>query len=340
MIPSIIKADLITPLLQIKSSVSAITPLNLNLTKTEFKQGEKYPALIESRLPNNNAQILVADQQLQVKLPDTFKPGTKLMLIVSSIEPQLKFVIVPEVQTQAQDEQTLLSATGKFLGSLAQDLSKNQNPNNTQTITSQAPVIGDANLNSAELPSLLQKTITQSGLFYESHQAKWINGENTLENLRQEPQGRTTVIASESSALKTQTTAQLPITDLSIPSQAVSLVSQQLSTLETGHIAWRGTVWENQLMDWDIHEEKKNNKENEPEYLVSWDSQLRLSLPNLGEVFIKISLTNHDANIRIDALQSETTCLLENNKCPLARNMHASGVNVQSIKIQNHNERT
>lgn len=338
MIPSIIKADLITPLLQIKSSVSAITPLNLNLPKTEFKQGEKYPALIESRLPNNNAQILVADQQLQVKLPDTFKPGTKLILIVSSIEPQLKFTIAPEIQPQTQDEQTRLSATGKFLGNLAQDLLKNQNANNTQTITSQAPVIGDANLNSTELPSLLKKTITQSGLFYESHQAKWINGENTLENLRQEPQGRTTVIASESSALKTQTTAQLPITDLSIPSQTVSLVSQQLSTLETGHIFWRGTVWENQLMDWDIHEEKKNNKENESESLISWDSQLRLSLPNLGEILIKLSLCNHNIKIDIDALRSETIHLLENNQNPLANDMHASGINIQSIKIKNHNE--
>ena len=340
MIPSITKTDLVTALLQIRSSISAITPLNLNLPKTEFKQGEKYPALVEVRLPNNNAQILVADKQLQIKLPDIFQPGTKLTLMVASVEPQLKFTIVNETQFKMQDEHTLLSTTGRLLGSLAQDLFKNQNPNNTQAITPQAPVIVDTNLNSAELPSLLQKTITQSGLFYESHQAKWINGENTLENLRQEPQGRIAVSPPESSVLKTQTTTQLPITDLSIPSQTVSLVSQQLSTLETGHIIWRGTVWENQLMDWDIHEEKQNNKENESEYLVSWDSQIRLSLPNLGEISIKISLYNNDIKINIGALQSETICLLKNNQRPLTSDMHASGINVQSIKIQSHDEGT
>jgi len=338
-IPSITKTDLVTALLQIRSSISAITPLNLNLPKTEFKQGEKYPALVEARLPNNNAQILIADKQLQIKLPDIFQPGTKLTLMVASVEPQLKFTIINETQFKMQDE-PLLSTTGRFLGSLTQGLFKNQNPNNTQTITPQAPVIVDTNLNSAELPSLLQKTITQSGLFYESHQAKWINGENTLENLRQEPQGRIAVIPPESSVLKTQTMAQSPITDLSIPSQTVSLVSQQLSTLETGHIIWRGAVWENQLMDWDIHEEKQNNKENEAEYLVSWDSQIRLSLPNLGEILINISLSNHDIKINIGALQSETICLLKNNQRPLASDMHASGINVQSIKIQGHDEGT
>lgn len=337
MIPSITKTDLVTSLLQIRSSISAITPLNLNLPKTEFKQGEKYPALVEVRLPNNNAQILIADKQLQIKLPDIFQPGTKLTLMVASVEPQLKFTIINETQFKMQDE-PLLSTTGRFLGSLTQGLFKNQNPNNITT--PQAPVIVDTNLNSAELPSLLQKTITQSGLFYESHQAKWINGENTLENLRQEPQGRIAVIPPESSVLKTQTTAQLPITDLSIPSQTVSLVSQQLSTLETGHIIWRGAVWENQLMDWDIHEEKQNNKENEAEYLVSWDSQIRLSLPNLGEILINISLSNHDIKINIGALQSETICLLKNNQRPLASDMHASGINVQSIKIQGHDEGT
>ena len=84
MIPSITKTDLVTALLQIRSSISAITPLNLNLPKTEFKQGEKYPALVEARLPNNNAQILIADKQLQIKLPDIFQPGTKFTLMIAS----------------------------------------------------------------------------------------------------------------------------------------------------------------------------------------------------------------------------------------------------------------
>ncbi|GKS68294.1 hook-length control protein FliK [Nitrosomonas sp. PY1] len=340
MIPSITKNDLIATLLQIRSSTSATIPLNSNLPKTEFKQGEKYPVLVEARLPNNNAQILIADKQLQIRLPDIFQPGTKLTLMVASVEPQLKFTIVNEAQLKTQDEHTLLSATGRFLGNLAQDLLKNQNPNNTQTIVSQTPVIADTNLNNTELPSLLQKTIAQSGLFYESHQAKWINGENTLENLRQEPQNKIATIASESSTLKMQTTTQLHTTDLSIPSQAISLVSQQLSTLETGHIIWRGIVWENQLMDWDIHEEKQGDKENESEHLASWDSQIRLSLPNLGEILIKMSLYNHNIEIKINALQPETSCLLKNNQHPLASEMHASGINIQSIKIQSHDDGT
>ena len=60
----------------------------------------------------------------------------------------------------------------------------------TPSLTSLTPILTGYLTNSAELSASLQKAIIQSGLFYESHQAQWINGKNTLENLQQEPQGK------------------------------------------------------------------------------------------------------------------------------------------------------
>lgn len=336
MIPPITKNDLIVSLTQIKSLIPAITSVNPPNPPTEFKQGEKYSALVEKILPNNTAEILVANKKLQIQLPEVLQPGEKLTLTVSSTEPQLKFAIVNEAPLETQDRNTSLSSTGRFLGNLMQDLFKNQNTSQTQTVTSQTPITTSAHLNSAELPGLLQKAINQSGLFYESHQAKWVNGENTLENLRQEPQGKISVMTPDPSTLKTQAASQLPVTDLPIHSQSLPLVTQQLSTLETGQLFWRGEVWKNQSMDWDIYEEKQENKQSESEYVAPWHSKIRLNLPNLGEVLVKIALTAQDVSIKIDAVESETMQLLKNNQHPLANDMQAAGLNIQSIEINRH----
>lgn len=159
MIPPITKNDLIVSLTQIKSLIPAITSVNPQNPPTEFKQGEKYSALVEKILPNNTAEILVANKKLHIQLPEVLQPGAKLTLTVASTEPQLKFSIVNEAPLETQDRNTSLSSTGRFLGNLMQDLFKNQNTSQTQTVTSQTPITTSAHLNSAELPGLLQKQL-------------------------------------------------------------------------------------------------------------------------------------------------------------------------------------
>lgn len=341
MIPSITKNDLIVALTQIKSFIPATAPLGVQNPQSEFKQGEKYPAVVEKVLPNNTTQLLVANKQLQIQLPDVLQPGTKLTLMVTSVEPQLKFAVMKEASSETTlNGNTSLSTTGRFIGNLMQDLFNNRNANQPQIVTSQTPITTNTDLNSAELPSLLQKAINQSGLFYESHQAKWVNGENTLENLRQEPQGKIVVMTSDSSTVKAQVSAQLPISEMPAHSQSLPLVAQQFSTLETGQLFWRGEVWKNQSMDWDIYEEKQENKEGDSEYVAPWHSQIRLTLPNLGEVLIKISMIAQDVSIKIGASESETLRLLKNNQHPLARDMHAAGLSIQSIEIHRHDANT
>jgi len=46
--------------------------------------------------------------------------------------------------------------------------------------------------------------------------------------------------------------------------QTIPLVQQQLTTLETGHMFWRGEIWQGQPMEWDIYEHPQDKeKENE-----------------------------------------------------------------------------
>jgi len=172
----------------------------------------------------------------------------------------------------------------------------------------------------------LQKAISQSGLFYESHQAQWINGKNTLEKLKQEPQGRI-VVNPSTATINTLADSGMPVHTQSLP-----LVQQQLTTLETGHILWRGEIWNGQHLEWEIHEESPEN--NGTSETTQWKTQLRLSLPQLGSITVTIILNAQGIRIKLDTAVATTAEILENNQRPLTTQMYSAGLNIQSVEVK------
>ena len=121
--PITLKTDLITPLTQIKS-VTPVTPVTAILDSQNpnavFESGQKYQASIETRLINGNSRVLVADKLLQMHLPENFQPGSKLELMLISQEPDLKFLILNNSPSDINENNAVISPTGRFLGSLMQ----------------------------------------------------------------------------------------------------------------------------------------------------------------------------------------------------------------------------
>ena len=345
MIPTIIKTDLIATQTQI-APVTPVRPVTAILDSqssfAEFVQGQKYQALIEARLFNGNSRVLVADKLLQMHLPENFQPGNKLELVFISQEPKLKFLILNETPPlDAGKNNTSISTTGRFLGVLMQDVLKPASANITttntataQSLTSPTPILTGSSINSTELPGLLQKAIVQSGLFYESHQAQWINGENTLESLHQEPQGKLMLVTADLLAAKVAVSSALT-PEMPVHTQTIPLVQQQLTTLETGHLFWRGEIWQGQPMEWDIYENPQDKeKENESDQAAQWRTQLRLSMPQLGDITATIAINAQGINIKLNTSQPETANLLKNNQLPLAMDMQSAGLNLQAVEVQ------
>lgn len=345
MIPTIIKTDLIATQTQI-APVTPVRPVTAILDSqssfAEFVQGQKYQALIEARLFNGNSRVLVADKLLQMHLPENFQPGNKLELVFISQEPKLKFLILNETPPlDAGKNNTSISTTGRFLGVLMQDVLKPASANITttntataQSLTSPTTILTGSSINSTELPGLLQKAIVQSGLFYESHQAQWINGENTLESLHQEPQGKLMLVTADLPAAKVAVSSALS-PEMPVHTQTIPLVQQQLTTLETGHLFWRGEIWQGQPMEWDIYEHPQDKeKENESDQAAQWRTQLRLSMPQLGDITATIVINAQGINIKLNTSQPETASLLKNNQLPLTMDMQSAGLNLQAIEVQ------
>ncbi|MBS0425072.1 MAG: flagellar hook-length control protein FliK [Proteobacteria bacterium] len=349
MIPTVIKTGVAAILTQIKPTapVIPITAIldSKNFSSTEFIQGQKYQALVEARLLNGDSQVLVAGKSLQIRLPENFQPGNKLELIFISNEAKLEFLALSNTPSDNVINNTSISTAGRFLSVLMQGPLKHTSENTANvvtghTLTSPNPILTSAPTNSTDLPGLLQKAIVQSGLFYESHQSQWMHGKNTLENLQQEPQGKLMLITVDSSTAKAAVTATSLPPEVPVPvpvhAQTIPLVQQQLTTLETGHLLWRGEAWPGQPMKWDIYEESQENatKENDSDQATRWHTQLRLSMPELGDITATIALNTSGINIRLSTTRSETASLLKNNQLPLTSGMQSAGLNIQAIEVK------
>jgi len=326
-IPTIIKAEILSQPSLVKSvtPVSPVTAIpNSQSSLPDFTQGQKYLALVEARLPNGNSRVLIADKLLQMNLPEHIQPGKQFELVLLSHEPKLRFILnTDKYLPDTIRNNTSISPTGRFLGVLMQD---STNTATTKSLTSTTPILANSPTNSMELPILLQKAISQSGLFYESHQAQWINGKNTLEKLKQEPQGR--ILANPAATtINTLADSGMPAHTQSLP-----LVQQQLTTLETGHVLWRGELWNGQPLEWEIHEETPENDRTSE--TTQWKTQLRLTLPQLGSITATIILSAQGIRVKLDAAIAATAEILENNQRPLTTQMYTAGLNIQSVEVK------
>ncbi|MDR4517455.1 MAG: flagellar hook-length control protein FliK [Nitrosomonas sp.] len=320
------QVNTVTPIKPVAAVTSVLTAADSRNTSHDFIQGQKYQAVVDTRLSNGNFNVLISNKLFQMHLPEKIKPGDKIELVFISHQPKLRFVLQPENFINTIKNNATISTTGRFLNGLTQDTGQSTPSsmpiNNTSILTS-------SSIKSPELPLLLQKTIQQSGLFYESHLSKWINGKHKLEELQQEPQGK---IKSASSTVTSATTSAMPVN-----SQSLSLVQQQLLTLETSHIVWNGEIWNGQQIQWHIYEDNATHKNIDGNATNQWKTKLSLTLPELGKITISLSLNFREIRVSMNTESNQTAQLLKTNQIHLKKNMHTAGLAIQSLDIH-HND--
>ena len=162
---------------------------------SDLVAGQRVMASIQSLLPNGTYRALINQRSITLALPFSAKAGDSLELQVTESDGKLALAVVsrPE-ESSAQGQTHTVSATLSRTGQLISDLFSSKQPSGK---TSQAlPLNGNqaiANTPPAQakdLLPLLKQAITQSGMFYESHQAEWIEGRLSKNALLQEPQGK------------------------------------------------------------------------------------------------------------------------------------------------------
>ena len=221
--------------LLVKTSAPPLIEVAQSPTETpQWVSGQRLPAYVLASLPSGRFQVQVEDQILDMNLPRNSEPGQKLELTFISSSPRLTFAMTSDLppdlaRTIPANSSVSLSETAKFLGALLQRGS--QDAAVPAALVKTAPVLPGAPAEPKIFANALRNAISQSGLFYESHQAQWVSGERGLISLMQEPQAKFPVLANPNTlnipgALNTPN----PLKSLNMPNPAQT--AQSNSTLQ------------------------------------------------------------------------------------------------------------
>ncbi|MDP2827623.1 MAG: flagellar hook-length control protein FliK [Sulfuricellaceae bacterium] len=192
--------------LQFLIKTSAPPLLEISQQELELPQlvpGQRVPAHVIASLPNGRFEVLIADKTLDMNLPKNTQAGDTLELVFVTPKPRLTFILASDLNNVANPagasnakSQVTLSETAKFLGGLLEKTlpgeAKNINARGeaVSTLAKSAPVSAGMPADIPKFAQALRNAVTQSGLFYESHQAQWVSGQRLTTELLNEPQGR------------------------------------------------------------------------------------------------------------------------------------------------------
>lgn len=335
---------------------------------TDLVPGQRIMAEIQALLPNGTYRATVAQRNVTLALPFSAKPGDTLELEVAESDGQLTLAFIANRtanNTNAASTQesvpTTLSPTGQLIGQLMIGNKEGEGQraapaplNGSQPLVLKMPESG------TELAPVLKQALTQSGMFYEAHQARWVAGEIPTDILKQEPQGKlppaqthyatTIATATASTEPEAKSTPPAPTSTTSpvisgntneakpgsiIPQEVTSLVRQQLDGLATNNFAWQGQIWPGQQMQWEIADNPERQGSAEPSANKEWQSRLKLALPSLGALDVTLRLqSGGKIALSVHADSDNTEDRLRSNIERLQQQLSSAGLELVQINIE------
>ena len=338
---------------------------------SEFSVGQRIMAEIQTLLPNGTYRAMVGQREVTLALPFSAKPGDSLELEVTESAGKLSLAVIANrgqsssAENGAVSASTSLSNTGKLIGELLSEIGQEGKRAQPAPLNGNQPLIDTFPKSSAELAPILKEALSKSGIFYESHQARWAQGEISTAALLQEPQGRLSasiageqaipntlqvlrsdnpeknpntpagtntgnISASSAEAVQLQSSPNNPV-----PSQLTSLVQQQLYALATETYAWRGQIWPGQHMDWEIVREDGQRAASSNEELRSWRTHLKLQLLSLGGVEATLRLSGTGSiEVTLVTTESNSKETLSAGGEGLRSKLEASGLSLSTFVVQ------
>ena len=324
--------------------------------------GQRLLAEIQSLMPNGSYRALINQRNVTLALPFAAKSGDTIELEVTESDGKLTLAVVATAGSESgRDEDgsaaTSLSRTGQLISNLLGGPRDGKGGPVALPLNGNQPISTSPPTDAQELLPLLKQAITTSGMFYESHQAEWVEGRYSKEQLLQEPQGKLapqtplpqlqqpstigdTLVISGSPADTAPVAAKTPEanTGAAQPSQAVaaqaqSLVQQQLEAFATQNFSWQGQVWPGQQMQWEIETDNERQQSSGDDDSQKWQTRLRLTLPRLGEVEARLHVQGQQLTLAIRATSAETRELLRGGTATLRSQLEQAGLDLASLGV-------
>ena len=329
--------------------------------------GQRLLAEIQSLMPNGSYRALINQRNVTLALPFAANSGDTIELEVTESDGKLTLAVVATAGSESGRDEggsaaTSLSRTGQLISNLLGGPRDGKGGPVALTLNGNQPISTSPPTDAQELLPLLKQAITTSGMFYESHQAEWVEGRYSKEQLLQEPQGKLapqtplpqlqqpstisdTSVISGSPADTAPVVAKTPEanTGAAQPSQAVaaqaqSLVQQQLEAFATQNFSWQGQVWPGQQMQWEIETDNERQQSSGDDDSQKWQTRLRLTLPRLGEVEARLHVQGQQLTLAMRATSAETRELLRGGTATLRSQLEQAGLDLASLGVASPQE--
>ncbi len=270
------------------------------------------------RLQNNTQPS--GSTELKMLLPGGFELGAALKLTVLTSGAQPTF----SASLQNASSTVALSAAALAMDQLLTSDGQETRPTKVAGTT---PLLASATTDPQALATQLQKTVGQSGVFYEAHLRQWADGERSLVQIRQEPQNQ-----SKAGAVAG---AVVPVDKDRATVTAQQLLPAQLDALENRRFAWEGELWPGQPLQFEISEDKhESNAKQQASPDGAWQTVVRFQLPHLGQVNATISLQGEHVQVHVDVQNEAAASLLKTAGEQLTLSLSASGTALDKLTVQ------
>lgn len=318
------------------------TPRTILAQVDSLRPGASFSALILEVLPGNLYRASVGGRELMLQLEEPAQAGQTLDLQVLS---RTSGAVVAERAPQSEAgaasyPYATLSQAGRMIGGL---LTPEGETAPAAQLSPGQPLLAQGPTSVAELAGALARAVTQSGLFYEAHQAQWVAGKRPLASLLAEPQGRHSepALLAQAGAAPSPGAASLAAAGsekpapLSVPADLRPLVQQQLDAVATQRLAWHGEVWPGQQLQWQIERRQGEPGSDAPSDAEErWSTRLALTTPRLGPIRASINLGGGLAGLVIATPDADVAARLRAASPALEQALAAAGVTVSGIAVK------
>lgn len=328
--------------------LALLEAINQQALPTGLMPGQQMRGDVLAALGGGRFMLEVAGRGMEFMLPKGVTTGDRLQLFFITGTPRPTFLLARFGETG----DSTVSQTGRWLGTL-QELPRQQNSTSGMAGILRT-ILGEPPTDAARTSQMLAQSLKQSGLFYESHLGRWFGDSYPLEELLKEPQGKLSTLKpllvpgaaqalldnnQQINALQEHSAALLSAgtrshaAETAVDPRALPLVQDQLATLQSNQLLFRGNLCPGQPMEWRIQEREQHRNRSGAEER-SWDTTLSLDLPRLGEINARLTLDGGRIKLQVIAADEKAVATLEQGKGKLVDQLEGAGLVAEEIRIQ------
>ncbi|HMW54928.1 MAG: flagellar hook-length control protein FliK [Candidatus Accumulibacter phosphatis] len=205
-----------------------------------------------------------------------------------------------------------------------------------------APVLAEPPVTAPRLPATPVVTLQEFPQAAEPPSMSGSAVETTQAQARPVDLNPTSSQSAQSSQTQPSQTLQPPSSVLPsqpVAPQAQAIVQQQLEAFATQNFSWQGQIWPGQQIRWEIaneinHRERRGDgAADSGENSEKWQTRLRLTLPQLGEVDARLHIQGKQITLAVVAPDAGTRTRLRSEVAALRSQFEQAGLDLASLGI-------